>query len=202
MWTGFDIIPPSQLSFVLEEISSYLTLLDTNLENFQKDNNTDTLPYETYNDDLALARLLKGVATRELHYPTSATIIPVNELVLIKPTTSQISQLTFSSKQLSFITAIADQVVLDHWILPYSRFELGQLYMRLGNYKSARKEFKAAKNGGYTDKETGILRKRYSMENALHLKTHNCLVKLSVLEKLAGIDVDDSDEEEILEESD
>lgn len=202
MWTGFDIIPSSHLNSVLDEISTNLTLLDKQLETFQKDNNTETIPYETYNDDLALARLLKGVAVRELHYPTSATIIPVNELVLIKPTTHQISQLTFSSKQLSFITAIADEVILDHWILPYSRFELGQLYMRLGNYKLARKEFKAAKNGGYTDKETGILRKRYSMENSLHLKAHNCLVKLSVLEKLAGIVVQDSDDEEIVEESD
>ncbi len=202
MWTGFDIIPSSYLTLALEEISTHLTDLDNQLETFQKTNHTEDLPYETYNDDLALARLLKGVATRELHYPTCATIIPVDELVFIKPTTAQISQLTFASKQLTFITAIADQVELDHWILPYARFELGQLYMRLGNYKLARKEFKAAKNGGYTDTETGIIRKRYSMENALHLKMHNCVVKLSVLEKLAGMTVEESDEEEQIEDSD
>jgi hypothetical protein len=202
MWTGFDIIPSSRLTLVLEEISTHLSDLDNELEKFQKTKNAESLPYKTYNDDLALARLLKGVAIRELYYPTCATIIPVNELVLIKPTTTQISQLTFASKQLSFITAIADQVELDHWILPYSRFELGQLYLRLGNYKSARKEFKAAKHGGYTDKEIGIVRKRYSMENSLHLKTHNCVVKLSVLEKLAGVTVEESDEEEIIQESD
>jgi tetratricopeptide (TPR) repeat protein len=203
MWTGFDIIPLSHMNTVLSEISNHLTDLDSKLENFQKTGkNADLIPYETFNDDIALARFLKGIAIRELNYPTSNTIIPANELVSIKPTTTQISQLTLSSKQLSFITAVADQIVFDHWILPYSRFELGQIYMRLGNYKLARKEFKAAKNGGYTDKETGILRKRYSMENSLHLKTHNCLVKLTVLEKLAGLTVEDSEDEEIVEESD
>ena len=187
-WSGFDVISPARMPQVLAEISSALADLDSQFDAAQKEGQPEILPYKTFNDDVCLARFLKGIATRELYFPTQLTSIPANELIHIKPSSEQASQLTFASKQLSYITMLADKVELDHWILPYSRLELGQLYMRLGKYSEARRELGAAMTGGYADDETGIARKRFSMENALHFRAHNCLVKLNVMERLLGIE--------------
>jgi hypothetical protein len=57
--------------------------------------------------------------------------------------------------------------------------------MRTGNYEKARKEFKASLNGGIGKDEIGEKRK-VEMDSSLHLRVHNSLAKLNILQSLCG----------------
>lgn len=66
-----------------------------------------------------------------------------------------------------------------------SRLELGKLYVRSREFDKARREFSAALSGGVGEDEIGQGMKRVSLENTLHFRVHNAVVKLDVLERLA-----------------
>ncbi|KAH9270739.1 hypothetical protein BASA83_007101 [Batrachochytrium salamandrivorans] len=167
---------------------------------------TTELPYDTYYDDVCLARFFKGILIREQAFPAHLTLVPEHELqqitytrigapALNPPATATpplprtpdqektAKLLQNAAKHLEHIALIADRVHLDHWILPFARYELAQLYMRTGDYPLARREYQAALNGGYADDEVGHRRRKASMENSLHLRVHNGLLKLQILEE-------------------
>ncbi|KAJ3182594.1 hypothetical protein HDU85_002695 [Gaertneriomyces sp. JEL0708] len=188
---GFDIIPTSHRPTFIAEVDAAISQLETQLSGCAKDKNGDEIPpYDTFYDDVCLARFLKGVLTRELALPSSDSLVPIQHLAKqIKAhsfTSTQQQQITYSIRQLEYILLISDKIKLDHWILPFSRLELGQLYLRTGDFEKARKEFMAALNGGVAEDEAGTPRKRVSLENALHFRVHNALVKLDVLEALVA----------------
>lgn len=63
----------------------------------------------------------------------------------------------------------------DHWLLAYTRYELGNTFMRIGKHNLARIEFDAALNGGKSEKDVvdyGIddPNKKISMQNMLNLR--------------------------------
>ncbi|KND04437.1 uncharacterized protein SPPG_00166 [Spizellomyces punctatus DAOM BR117] len=189
LWNGFDVIPQEMLSKFLDRLDIALKGLEAQLEksNSSSNNEEEVLPYDTFYDDLCLARFLKGVLTRETAIPNSETLLPVTELAKQpRPSQSTIQTLNYASRQLEFVVHHADKIKLDHWVLPFARLELGKLYARSGEYGKARREFGAALNGGFAEDEVGEGMKRPSLENTLHFRVHNAIVKLDVLEKLVG----------------
>ncbi|KAJ8326475.1 hypothetical protein QVD99_006798 [Batrachochytrium dendrobatidis] len=168
----------------------------------QKDND---MPYDTYYDDVCLTRLFKGLVLREQAFPTHLTFVPESFMTAITQerigTTAQTAtpdqqktskQLHYSAKQFDYIALIADQVHLDHWILPFARYELAQIYVRIGEYEKAKREYSAALNGGYADDEVGHRKRKASMENSLHLRVHNGLSKLKILDRMSiGVEDDE-----------
>jgi hypothetical protein len=186
MWCGFDLLPPEQLSSIIQEMNQSISNLEAQLKKFEEED-PDSIPYDTFYDDLCLANFFKGLAQRELGLPTHATQIPCTELAKKPLESSQESQLLESIKTFQKVVEDGDDVDLDHWMVPYARFEIGQTRMRLKTYSLARKEFKAAMKGGFLDKEQGIKRLRVSMEANLHLRAHNCGVKTDVLERIARL---------------
>ncbi|KAL2915010.1 hypothetical protein HK105_205554 [Polyrhizophydium stewartii] len=217
MWNGFDHVPPVQLRQILARVDAAIKTLDEQLETAQRaaGASAGAVPYETYYDDVCLSRFFKGLALRELAFPTSATLVPEPQLLRLvqrvqaaasggstasAPSSApalgsdptpvqperQVKDLNYAARQFEYIALQADQIHLDHWVLPFARYELGQLHVRMGAFDRARREYGAALSGGYADDEAGKQRRKASMENSLHLRVHNALAKLDMLEALAA----------------
>ena len=183
MWNGFDLIPDKQLQVLLKSLDESLLELD-NLQSTHKQQTKQDVPYSSFYDDFCLARFFKGLAIRELTMPSCDYLVPAKQILEIKPTKPQIERLEYAQKQLDYIVLQADDIELDHWILPYARYELGHLHLRLGNYDRAKMEYHAAQSGGYSESDSGQQKKNASMESSLHLKVHNALLELSLLKSM------------------
>lgn len=169
-----------------DRIEKSIGEFDSALKHLDSIQNESETPYKTFYDDLCLSRFLKGVASRELVIPNHQLLLPEAEYVKRVVSSDQKEALKYSIKQLEYIALQADSLHLDHWILPFSRYELGSLHVRLGEYDQARKEYQAAINGGYSEEEGGNQKKKVSMEQSLHLRAHNALVKIDYLEAYTG----------------
>jgi hypothetical protein len=179
MWNGFDLIPDSNLHELASQLDLVLNQLDDEQEKCK-----DSKPYPSYYDDVCLARFFKGLVTRELAMPSSQMLVPEREQLKIQFTDNQLEQFRYSSRQLEYISLQADDIEYDHWILPFSRYELGHLYSRLGDYDRAKAEYQAALNGGYGEDEAGKQKVKPSMEASLHLRVHNAMQKVNLLQTL------------------
>ncbi|KAI8917323.1 hypothetical protein BC831DRAFT_485416 [Entophlyctis helioformis] len=203
MWNGFDHIPHDRLKVIQADVDAAIKSLDKQQEEFKKQPRarqpssssssaakTDTAdaPYPTFFDDVCLLRFFKGLVLRELAYPTHMTLLPEETLVATASTVltdKMAKDLQYAAKQFEYIALQADQIDLDHWMLPFTRYEQAQLYVRMAKYDLAKREYLAALNGGYAEDEAGHQRRKASMENSLHLRVHNGLVKLKGMEALA-----------------
>ncbi|KAJ3395829.1 hypothetical protein HDU92_004842 [Lobulomyces angularis] len=188
-----------------------IALVDKEIKNLESQESASDgkLPYPTFYDDLCLTRFVKAVLERERVFPKSKTLIGIKEQVLQgkqfkscltgeslpekfinleqKPTDSQISTLKYSLKNFEAVINQSSEVELDHWMLAFSRYEVGSLYMRCGIYEKAKKEFEAALNGGKGEDDEVEVGKandgvKSSMESNLNIKCHNALIKLNCLE--------------------
>ncbi|KAJ3276315.1 hypothetical protein HK104_003670 [Borealophlyctis nickersoniae] len=188
---GLDAVPPDVIPVHIKQVDEAIKHLESELEAARRAQGgaLEAVPYKTYHDDLCLARFLKGVLTREQVWPKSQTLVPLDDLIRLQRQSSsdptRKNQLAYAARQLEFVKSQASQIELDHWILPFSRHELGQLHMRMGDYERAKKEFQAALNGGVGEDEEGTKHKA-SLENMLHFRAHNALIKLGAMEKLAA----------------
>ncbi|KAJ3303053.1 Tetratricopeptide repeat protein 39B [Kappamyces sp. JEL0829] len=201
MWNGFDLIPEKRLMALVEQFDTTLTDLDKQQEAGKAQGNE--IPYSSFYDDLCLMRFFKGLATRELAVPNAALLIPEKDLLARKLTKDQEKGLEYAARQLEFISLQADDIEYDHWILPFTRYELAALYLRYGNYDKARSEYQAALNGGYAEDEAGKQKKKASMETSLHIRVHNALAKLNFLQALKGeVFVQDEGDEQAEQDSD
>ena len=120
---------------------------------------TYTLPYSTFYDDLVLARFLKGVCECEKVLPFAKTldhiakqveagklysnalvngIYPDVEIEGLNKTS--IGNIQYCISNFDAVLVQSSMIELDHWLLPFSRYEKGSLYMRCGRYDAARKE--------------------------------------------------------------
>ncbi|KAJ3079029.1 hypothetical protein HK102_004071 [Quaeritorhiza haematococci] len=195
-WNGFPTMPRQVLLSFIKQIDDIMADLDKQLQahraNQQNSSDDDAnVPYETFYDDLCLAKFLKANAQRELGHPHSETLVPAKEMLIkaqkvhellkssqtqtessaaasSEPTMSSQTDLSSDAKltpaeraaylsaamrDLDFIQRHAGGIKLDHWILPYSRMELGMLSMHCGKFEKAKKEFEAALKGGVLDGE-------------------------------------------------
>ncbi|KAI8919833.1 hypothetical protein DFJ77DRAFT_450115 [Powellomyces hirtus] len=178
---GFDVIPASDIPHFIATVDAELKLLEAQIPD-----GDNPPPYKTFYDDLCLTRLLKGILTRDTAIPNSSTLAPVVELAQQPPPTAQQQQtLQYAARQLEYVRHQADKIALDHWLLPFSRMELGKLYVRAQEYEKARKEFEAALRNGYGEEDVGSPPQgKISLENTLHFRVHNAMVKLDVLERI------------------
>ncbi|KAJ1570009.1 hypothetical protein HK096_006131 [Nowakowskiella sp. JEL0078] len=214
----FEFIPAEKLLEVVGMFNIAIDSLDRSFEQANKDNSDtekELLPYDTFYDDLCLARFLKGVALSNLALPVkSFSLLPIESQAKLSkllrtdsldkdgsfnlnkeiPTIKK--DLKYAASQLEFVISQAHQIKLDHWILPFARFEHGQILIRLGNLEKARAEFDTAIAGGYSSEESSAVkwvlgkngRKKASMENRLQISVHNASSKIEMLQRL---EVDD-----------
>lgn len=171
-----------RLQVVQQELDAVMTDLDAKEK------------YDTYYDDLLLVRFLKGVLSREIVVQSRYYLVPEQQILQMSLTEKQKRDLEYSKSQLEYIALQADSLHLDHWILPFSRYELGTLHIRMGDYDQALNEFSACLAGGYGVEDFGFQKRKVSMEQSLHLKAHNAINKIQSIRKLLdkGEESDDS----------
>ncbi|KAI9336349.1 hypothetical protein BDR26DRAFT_864962 [Obelidium mucronatum] len=101
------------------------------------------------------------------------------------PSAEAVSYLNDSITSFKKLIAESQKIELDHWMLLFGRYELGSLYLRVGEFDLARKEFDAAQNKGVAEGEGSEVQgvKKASLENMLQVRCHNALLKLKALEE-------------------
>ncbi|KAJ3074699.1 hypothetical protein HDU98_010493 [Podochytrium sp. JEL0797] len=211
---GLVMMSYETLGKVVEETTGALKAL----EELKRTCSEGQLPYETYHDDVCLALLIQAVAEREMGFasvktlseiksqvrmgyafkaalfPTSATPREIetyssptdpNESIA---TPEEITHLTSSITNFKLLIQQTRTIKLDHWMLLYARYELGSLYLRVGEFELAKNEFEAAQNKGIAEGEKTDIQpvKKTSLENMLHVRCHNALLKLRALQETAN----------------
>ncbi|KXS12829.1 hypothetical protein M427DRAFT_157049 [Gonapodya prolifera JEL478] len=174
-----------------------------------------TTPRENWWDDLVLLLFLRGVARRELSLPTRHFTKPVTPTTILTsaipstefpppkatPNTPSSVVLPASStipdalSDFATIVSVAHLIRWDHYVLPFARYELGNLYFFLGYYSRARTQFELSKVGGYAErdaKKRGWKTGKYgdgtkhSNDTWISLRLHNVVEKLDVAERVKG----------------
>ncbi|KAI8836445.1 hypothetical protein BJ741DRAFT_520571, partial [Chytriomyces cf. hyalinus JEL632] len=144
---GLVMMGKDSLSTVVDQATATLNDLEAQRLTFIGQGGGEGVgPYETFSDDICLALFIRAVALRELGYPTAKTYHEVKDQVALgqlyksrisKAANSVTASDTASEEAVAYLTRIA----LDHWILLFGRYELGSLYLRVGEYDLARLEF-------------------------------------------------------------
>lgn len=187
-----------------QNLSRVIASLDKHIKDLERQEGK----YESYYDDLCLARFLKACAERDRVFPSSLTLSGIREQGRrgtafhaaleglevadseFKPSDSEVLSMKYSMSNFEAVMRQSALIKYDHWLLPYARFEMGSTYMRVGKYAEARREFDAALNGGKSKEDTEVFgnddqNSKISMSQLLSLRSHNACIKLDALEKAA-----------------
>ncbi|KAL0953074.1 hypothetical protein HGRIS_007274 [Hohenbuehelia grisea] len=123
-----------------------------------------------YWDDLCLAKFLEGVCLRYVAYPDPDAQLDPDEVVSIPK--EQAVQGSISAFEVVF--EHASKIDLDHYLVYYAHYELGRVLACNGDEEGAIKHFDLILSGKVLTNRKG----KYSMENALHMRTHAALEAL------------------------
>ncbi|KAL4062826.1 hypothetical protein V8B97DRAFT_1877313 [Scleroderma yunnanense] len=131
-------------------------------------NGTANTAREGYWDDVCLVRFLEGVCWRYLAYPnpdaeldeSARSSVPVEEA-------SRRAEHAFQA-----VFEHGPKIELDHYLVYYSHFEYGQLLASSGRKDEARKHFDMVLSGKSLETNSAGRKGKYSLENALLMRTH------------------------------
>ncbi|KAJ7875576.1 hypothetical protein B0H14DRAFT_2715695 [Mycena olivaceomarginata] len=135
------------------------TLADTDNEKAKKNG---------YWDDYCLARFLEGVCLRYVAFPDPDAVLDPAEV----PRMSRDEAAAGAKAAFEAVFEHGPKIELDHHLVYHSHYELGRLVACLGDEAEARRQFELVLSGKYLEvgpsgKKVG----KYSMENALHMRT-------------------------------
>jgi len=124
-----------------------------------------------YWDDLALCHFLKGVCLRYMAYPDPDAELDPNETRAM-PQTEAASK---AEEVLRRVIADGPKIQLDHYLVYHAHYELGRLLACKGNKEEARKHLDLIFSGKPLEVSSSNRKGKYSMENALIMRTHAAL---------------------------
>ncbi|KAI0085514.1 hypothetical protein BDY19DRAFT_438314 [Irpex rosettiformis] len=128
-----------------------------------------------YWDDLCLTRFLEGVCLRYLAYPDPDSVQEASE-----PKENDLK--TTEARALASFEAVlenASRIQYDHFLIYYTHYELGRLLACKGDKEGAKKHLELVMSGKALETPPASRKGKYSMENALHVKTHAALEALA-----------------------
>jgi len=127
-----------------------------------------------YWDDRCLARFLEGICLRYVAYPDPDAVVDAAE------TPSDERQSAEKRAQAAFEAVLADNahIQYDHFLIYYAHYELGRLLACKGDIENARKHLELVMSGKPLEVPPASRKGKYSMENALHVRTHAALEAL------------------------
>ncbi|KAJ7080170.1 hypothetical protein B0H15DRAFT_857139 [Mycena belliarum] len=119
-------------------------------------------------DDYALARFLEGVCLRYVAFPDPDAVLEPGEVPSIpKDEAAAGARAAFES-----VFENGPKIELDHHLVYHAHYEFGRLLACLGNVDDARKQFDLVLSGKYLEVAPSGRKGKYSMENALQMRTH------------------------------
>ncbi|KAF8575741.1 hypothetical protein K439DRAFT_1641118 [Ramaria rubella] len=140
----------------------------------QNADSTATADAGEYWDDLALGRFLKGVCLRYVAYPDPDAALDPDEAPAL-PQAEAASQATEILRQ---VINDGPNIQLDHHLVYHAHYELGRLLACQGNKDEAREHLDLVFSGKVLEVSTANRKGKYSMENALIMRTHAALTAL------------------------
>ncbi|KAK0490235.1 hypothetical protein IW261DRAFT_1430992 [Armillaria novae-zelandiae] len=157
-------------------VTKMMVEVKTCLQNLRSKNKKRTPGYW---DDFCLAKFLEGVCLRYVAYPDPDAIIEPN--ISSVDNIASMSQGDAADASISAFEAVFDSgpnIVLDHHIVYHAHYELGRLLACQGKEDEARQQFNLILSGKHLEVGPSGKRGKYSMENALHMRTHAALEAL------------------------
>ncbi|KAG1773235.1 hypothetical protein EV702DRAFT_976206 [Suillus placidus] len=127
-----------------------------------------------YWDDVCLARFLEGVCWRFVAYPDPDAELEPDEKI---PFSTEDAR-TYSERAFRAVFEHGPNIELDHYIVYFAHFEYGRLLARSGNKDGARTQFDLVMSGKPLEVNAAGRKGKYSLENALHMRTHAALEAL------------------------
>ncbi|KAJ6562224.1 hypothetical protein B0H19DRAFT_1143862 [Mycena capillaripes] len=122
-----------------------------------------------YWDDYCLARFLEGVCLRYVAFPDPDAVLDPEEVVSMSRDEAAAS----SKAAFEAVFENGPKIELDHHLVYHAHYELGRLIACLGDETEAKKHFDLVLSGKYLEVgPSGRKVGKYSMENALHMRTH------------------------------
>ncbi|KAK7026799.1 hypothetical protein VNI00_015457 [Paramarasmius palmivorus] len=121
-----------------------------------------------YWDDYCLAKFLEGVCLRYVAYPDPDAQIDVDEQVSIPKEEAEKAAV----KSFEFVFENGPKIELDHHLVYHAHYELGRLLVCTGKEEEGKKHFDLVLSGKYLEVGPSGKKGKYSMENALHMRTH------------------------------
>ena len=145
--------------------------------------------YLNYYDDLCLAHYLCAIIARLL--------------LLSATTTSEKTQMSaLQRKSLDTVFEHANEIELDHYLYYYARYENARVMMLEKNFAEAKRQVeeivRARDKGIYNVGRSAGGKKKYSMENVLIFKCHNCLVEIDTASNTTELTYVDPSEKVLL----
>lgn len=122
-------------------------------------------------DDICLARFLEGVCWRYVAYPDPDAEIDGSEDLAV----SVEAATEWAEQSFKVVFQHASQIELDHYLVYYAHFEYGRLLARSDRANEARKLFNSILSGDSLGVNAAGRKGKYSLENALHMRTHAAL---------------------------
>ncbi|KAG1827902.1 hypothetical protein EV424DRAFT_1318995 [Suillus variegatus] len=127
-----------------------------------------------YWDDVCLARFLEGVCWRFVAYPDPDAELEPDEKIPVSPEDAR----TYSERAFRAVFEHGPDIELDHYIVYYAHFEYGRLLARSGDKDGARTHFNLVLSGKPLEVNAAGRKGKYSLENALHVRTNAALEAL------------------------
>ncbi|KAF7312400.1 hypothetical protein MIND_00253400 [Mycena indigotica] len=123
-----------------------------------------------YWDDYCLARFLEGVCLRYIAFPDPDAIVePATESVV------RITKDDAAARSKAAFQAVFDQgpkIELDHHLVYHAHYEYGRLVACLGDEVEAKRQFDLVLSGKHLEVGPSGRKGKYSMENALQMRTN------------------------------
>ncbi|KAF7982688.1 hypothetical protein HWV62_27180 [Athelia sp. TMB] len=121
-----------------------------------------------YYDDLCLAKFLEGVCCRYVAYPDPDAIVDESDDCAMSKTEAT----TRAKSAFAAVFANGPKIELDHHLVYHAHYELGRLLSREGDDVGAKAQFDLVLSGKGAEINSSGKKGKYSMEQALHMRTH------------------------------
>ncbi|KZV62664.1 hypothetical protein PENSPDRAFT_591100 [Peniophora sp. CONT] len=128
-----------------------------------------------YWDDWCLAHYLEGVCMRFIAYPDGDAVVDTAQEIS-GPSVDQAAARGRAAFEAIF--ANGTKIELDHYLVYFAHFEYGRLLARGGDKEKAKEQLDAVFSGRHLEVNAAGKKGKYSLENALHLKTQAALEAL------------------------
>ncbi|KAH7920441.1 hypothetical protein BV22DRAFT_804226 [Leucogyrophana mollusca] len=127
-----------------------------------------------YWDDYCLARFLEGVCCRFVAFPDADAVLDPSDKAIVPLADAR----TRAADAFKAVFEYGTKIELDHHLVYYAHFEYGRLLARSDDKAAAREQFDLVLSGKPLEVNASGRKGKYSLENALHLRTHAALEAL------------------------
>ncbi|KAI0654599.1 hypothetical protein C8Q70DRAFT_1026823 [Cubamyces menziesii] len=164
------------LTRMLPVIAAQLAALEAHAREPAKYGTGDGRGEEEYWDDRALALFLKGICLRYVAHPDPDAVLDAADEVAVKEGRAEAEKGAQEAFQAVF--DLGPKIVYDHYLVYYAHYEYAWLLACQGDKENARVHLELVLSGKPLEVNAAGRKGKYSIENALHVRTHAALEAL------------------------